>query len=176
MEDALGVSESNRPETGVVAFSFALRGSRLEPNPANMALARNVVDVIARSEARPFLAAQWEVDRALRELGEPADFVVQAPEDGSYLDSADVWYAAARAFQAAGVQRVVVVAKPGLHLMRVKRLVRKSEFELAPVRIHGVPYDPSDLNEQWWTRGPLRLVVYAILQALLGYRGHPRRV
>lgn len=153
---------------GIVAFSFALREAPLEPNPANAALASETVAAVERQPCRTFVVAQWEVARALERSGHPADHVVRPSGDGRYLDSTAVWREAAAILTEQGISAALPVAKPGLHLLRVRSLVRTSGFRLVRTPIGKVPYDRSPLNHQWWTKGPLRLLAYSVRQALKG--------
>lgn len=153
---------------GIVAFSFALRDAPLEPNPANVALASETVAAGERQPCRTFVVAQWEVARALERSGHPADHVVRPNGDGRYLDSTAVWREAAAILAKQGISAALPVAKPGLHLLRVRSLIRDSGFRLLRTPIGKVPYDRSPLNHQWWTKGPLRLFAYSVGQALKG--------
>ena len=146
-----------------MAFSFALRAPSNEPNPSNVALARATLAVL-RDLPAAFVVAQWEVARALDQLGRPADEVIEQPEDGTYLDTAGVMESAAPLLRRHGIATVTVVAKPGLHLVRARSLVRRYGFAPRRARIEPVPYDRSGLNTQWWTRGRVRLFIYSVGQ------------
>jgi hypothetical protein len=152
---------------GLVVFSFALRGENREPNPCNVRLAAAVEHIIRHENDRVLVVAQWEVARAL-----PGWIcvtqVVEPYTDGSYLDSEGVWTKAAEAFEAAGVEVVIPVAQPFLHLTKIKQLVRQSGFKLDKRHIGWIGFDKQSL--QWWTRGPVRTLVYALLQSVTGYR------
>ena len=150
---------------GIVAFSFGL--SEEEPNEANRALAELVQDI--SSEIHCVVVAQWEIAKALRTT--PAQCVVMHHSiAGKYLDSEEVMAQAAKLFRERGITEVLPIAQPFLHLAKCKTLVRKSGFTLVPYHPpHGIPF-PKD-SKQWWTRGPLQLLLYAVLQKFLGRRG-----
>lgn len=171
------------PPLGVVAFSFAYRGPDGEPNPCNVRLAKAVERTLDAVTADVVLVAQWEVSRVLRRTSISVDHTVEQPADGSYLSSEQVWAEARDLFRAKGVQTVVPVAAPFLQMFKVKNLIRAAGFRVETHRIGHVGFDRSRLNLQWWTRGPVRLVLYALLQAAtrhrrtvdsLGANGSPR--
>lgn len=155
---------------GVVAFSFGSRSQAEEPNPCNLRLARAVDRIVAAQDEPVALVAQWEIARGLQHSR--PDRVVGPLPDGRYLDTADVWDDAAPLLREAGVRRVIPVAHPVLHRAKVSRLIRRDGFQVVRVPIGRIGFDSSARNAQWWTRGPLRLGVYAVLQALTGRGGH----
>ena len=158
------------PSLGLVAFSFAARAEPEEPNPCNVRLAHAVDRIVSAQKETVVLVAQWEIARALRR-SRPFHVVGPRP-DGRYLDSADVWNDASPLLRKAGVTRVIPVAHPVLHRAKVSRLIRRDGFEVLPEPIGHIGFDRSPRNTQWWTRGPIRLCVYAVLQALTGRGGH----
>lgn len=169
-ETQLGPGTRARP-LGIVAFSFANRGPEGEPNPCNQRLA----EAVRRSaNCDTVIVAQWEVARALASVGVPVDHVVEQADEGSYLDSETVWAAASRIFHSRHVLDVFPVAQPFLQYPKVKLLIRNDGFRLSSRKVGWVGFDRSNRNRQWWTRGPIRLMVYSVLQAAVGLRG-PRR-
>lgn len=154
---------------GVVAFSFGLRPPEQEPNPCNVRLARAVQRVLDETSAPVVLVSQWEV--ALGLPPSAATHVVAPPVDGGYLSTERVWAEAAPLLRQAGVRRVVAVAQPLLHRGKVHRLLRRDGFDPVRLRLGWIGFDSSPDNTQWWTRGPLRLLLYALLQALTGRAG-----
>jgi len=153
---------------GIVAFSFGLREN--EPNPCNVRLAEEVIRAAHEVGSQVCIVAQWEIARALQEWGLVADVVVD-PVPGKYLGSADVAMRAKEAFQSAGVQECVVIAQPFLHLSRCKRLMEMAGFRPRDMAIGRIGFDSQ--STQWWTRGPIRLLLYAVLQRAFGYSGKP---
>lgn len=154
----------------MVAFSFGRRPDEQEPGPCNQRLAAAVQRLVADA-AEPVLAvvAQWEVARAL-----PADLpatVVGPRADRSYLDTDRVWQTAVPTLRGVDADRVIAVAQPLLHRAKAHRLIRRSGFTPVRARVGRIGFDGSRANTQWWTRGPLRLVAYALLQAVTGRGG-----
>jgi hypothetical protein len=153
---------------GIVSFSFGLRRPDEEPGPCNARLASATRRVLGET-GPAVLVSQWEVARALP-AGLPAH-VVEQPAGGPYLDTERVWSAAAPLLRDAGVTRVVAVAQPLLHRAKAHRLVRRDGFEPVRARVGWIGFDSSVRNTQWWTRGPLRLLLYALLQSSTGRAG-----
>lgn len=143
---------------GLIAYSFAL--TRDEPNRCNRALAEEVRRIVAAEKDPVTVVAQWEIARALRE----GEYVhsVELPKDGSYLGSEAVTAEAARIFREKGVTHVIPVAQPFLQLPKVKTLVKKAGFRVLPRKVHRIGFEPKSL--QWWTRGPILLLIYALMQ------------
>lgn len=121
---------------------------------------------------------QWEIALSMPEGTYLASV---APRPDEYLDSEGVVEAAAEAFST-DISEVYVVAKPGLHAWKCRRLVRQAGFtplnpgipliERDRWRLRwGIGYLPG--SSQWWTRGPLREFAYAIRQ--IPQVIHPRR-
>lgn len=165
-------SEGNpeeRPEIGVVAFSFGQRS--VEPSPGNIALARAAKRAVKQQTRPVYLFAQWEVAKGLEQLGMPADAVAFPPVDGHYLDTEEVWSAAREQFSHAGIKTVVPVAQPFLHLRKVRHLVKSDGFEVARFRPGRISFDGTKANRQEWTRSRVGLVWYSINQLLSGRRG-----
>lgn len=154
---------------GVVAFSFGLRRPQEEPNPCNARLARAVQRVIDGAAAPVVLVSQWEV--ALSLPSSLTTHVVEPRADGGYLDTDRVWDEAVPVLRRAGVQRVVAVAQPLLHRSKAHRLISRDGFTPVRARLGPIGFDSSHRNTQWWTRGPLRLLLYAVLQAVIGRAG-----
>lgn len=151
---------------GIVAFSFAL--GKNEPNPCNIRLASAVELIVRESKEPVILVAQWEIARAIKSV--PVDYVVEKHRtEGAYLDSEEVMAQAAEFFRKHGVKEVIPVANPFLHLAKCRSLVYKEGFVSINRRIGWVGFYRKSL--QWWTRGPIRLIVYAILQKFTSRRG-----
>jgi hypothetical protein len=155
-------------EVALVAFSFGLRGVDQEPNPCNVRLAKEVERILRDHRPAP-VCAQWEISKQLEFDDHPPDLTVP-PTQNQCLSSDDVWAQAAAFLQQRGVDRVIPVAHPYLHLHRVKSLIKRSGFRVVDVRIRHIGFDRSRTNTQWWTKGPLRLTLYALIQAIRGRR------
>lgn len=156
-------------QLGVVAFSFGRRDPDQEPNPCNRRLAGATARIVRQSAGPVVLVVQWEVARALPPTM-PVHVVGDAP-DGEYLDTERVWQAAAPILHREGVRRVIAVAQPVLHRAKAYRLIRAAGFEPLRAPVGWIGFDSSSRNRQWWTRGPLRLVLYALRQAATGRAG-----
>jgi len=160
-----------KEKAGIVAFSFAL--GEKEPNPCNRRLACEV-DRIARKlreeNKEVVIVSQWEVAEGLKELEIGPDLVItEHRQKGSYLDSDEVAFQAAIFLHDQGVMEVVPVAHPFLHLTKCQKLLRKAGFKVRKEKIRYIGFYPE--SKQWWTRGPLHLFLYAILQVLFERRG-----
>lgn len=149
---------------GLVAFSFGL--CKQEPNPCNVRIAQEV-ERIVREEGEPVaVVAQWEVARALKTRPE-CTVILHAK--GEYLDSEEVMRQAAEFFQRRGIQTVIPVAQPFLQLWKCQGLVERAGFSIARRTVQRIGFCTA--SEQWWTRGPIRLLLYAVLQCLFRWRG-----
>jgi len=90
---------------------------------------------------------------------------------GLRLDPTEVTAQAAELFRHEGVKIVVPVAHPIFCLTESKGLLKQAGFEVLdmPELIGRIGFDPK--SNDWWTRGPVRLLWYAILQKFFGYHG-----
>lgn len=151
---------------GLVAFSFALRKN--EPNPCNVRLAQ-ATEVIVKKEGNDVIVvAQWEIARALKSVSSP--YVIEKHRtEGEYLGSEEIWLQAVEVFKKHGVTEVIVVANPFLHLTKCRMLVKKSGFIPLKRKVGWIGFDRASL--QWYARGPLRALLYAILQQFTGWHG-----
>lgn len=161
---------------GIVGFAFGLRSKMQEPNPSNIALAKEVIDAVDFAILRdslPIVVTQWEITKAIkRKRGYEVDHSVELRADGSYLDSKGVWEEAKAAFAVEGVAQVIIIAQPFLHLPSLKKMVTDDGYEVYSYDMGAVPFDDSDLNTQPWTRSKFALAIYAV-KSLLGMKhGH----
>jgi hypothetical protein len=153
----------------VVAFSFGLRAKAREPNPCNRRLARaaeRITRLAENESGNVLLISQWEVAEQLKADGVHVDRVIHMSPRGDYLDSDKVWAQALSFLQGRSVTRVIPVAQPFLQAHKVCKLIRKSGLPLERKRIGWIGFDSSPANTQWWTKGPMRLLAYALMQAL----------
>lgn len=166
---------------GLVAFSFGLREAALEPNPCNIRLAEEVARIVRSRDGKVVVVAQWEIARHLETLGVNVERVVELCEDGSYLDSRAVWYEACNLFDAYGIDEVVAVAQPILHLGVVRKLMRNHGFRVIKVKIGKIGFDNAldehgkPLNTQPWTRSARAFLWYGfrvvVMRSLHGHDG-----
>jgi len=150
----------------IVAFSFGLRRRQAEPNPCNVRLARAVERAIELNAAGTLLIAQWEIAKQLIADGVHVDLVVKASSSLDYLDTNEVWRQAQAVLRKHQVQTVIPIAQPFLHMYKVRKLIERSGLTVARWPIGWIGFDSSKDNLQWWTRGPLRLLLYSIKQSL----------
>lgn len=163
---------------GIIAFSFALTQDEVDkklPNQCNKTLAR-ITRVLAQNimETRnvPVVVLQWEIgldhDMFAR-IGVLPDLVVEKHQKfGKYLDSEEIIAQATHLFKEHGVTKVISVAQ-WLQNFKCRALLKKAGFEVLPVKIGKIGFCKESL--QWWTRGPIRLVLYTIKQILFGHHG-----
>ena len=152
---------------GIVAFSFA-RHLINEPNPCNVRLAAEIERLIKGAEGSALVVSQWEVNLALP-LGTAGYSVIEHRSLDEYLDSEEVMSQAAEFFRKHNITRVIVVAQPFLQLAKCRKLARTEGFTVIKKKINKIGFYKD--SSQWWTRGPVRLLAYAVLQILFGRRG-----
>ncbi len=151
---------------GLVAFSFAQRP--IEPSPCNKRLAKAVERIMREESGLIVVVAQWEVSLGLETL-EPILTVKKHRQSDCYLDCDEVTAQAVPLFRELGITEVIVVGNPFLHLMRCKEVVREAGFVPVKRRVGWIGFDRKSL--QWWTKGPLELFFYSVLQKLIGWKG-----
>jgi hypothetical protein len=151
---------------GLVAFSFGLSKDS-DPGPCNMRLAITIERILREEEGQVLTVSQVEIATAL--IHAP-NLIVRAHRiPGRYLDSEEVMAQAAAYFRKNGITEVIIVAQPFLHMRKCVSLVRKDGFVAIRRPMDWIGFDRK--SAQWWTRDRFRLIIYAILQKLLGYRG-----
>lgn len=156
---------------GIVALAFAKRAT--EPNPVNRRLAavvNGVDDDFQQIGESAIVVAQEEISLAIMPganlvtVGQEAAHTNSAGD--SYLDTSDVLNVAFETFRKNGIEDVIVIANPFIHLQATKRMVKKAGFRIVNHRMPWVGFDNSPDNLQWWCRGPLRFITYLGIQAL----------
>ncbi|MDO8604611.1 MAG: hypothetical protein Q7K40_04445 [bacterium] len=160
--------ENPSEKVGIVAFSFGLRATDEEPNPCNRRLAEETFRIATSLSFPVYIVSQWEITRALNELGMPPSLSVEMTPE-KYLDSEGVMDVAATFFKSNGITSVIPIAHPFLHGTKCRRLVVEHGFKLIKRDIRKIGFDRKSL--QPYTRGPLQLLLYAIRQKLFGHRG-----
>jgi hypothetical protein len=155
---------------GIVVYSFGRRSIEREPGPCNVRLGQAAMRIAAEEDEKTLLVAQWEVARYLESHGARVDHVVQERDD-QYLDSDQVWREARDLFREYDINDVIPVAQPLLHQTKVAHLARKDGFEVTRRPIGHIGFDNCADNQQWWTKGPLRLLAYSLRRALTGTSG-----
>ena len=163
------MSVQHEPSVGLVAFSFGQRAD--EPSPSNMALARAAKRGVDSVHGPVEVVAQWEVAKGLERLGLTPDVIVGPLPDGQYLDSDEVWRVARSRFERRGVESVIPVAQPFLHLWKVRRLARKDGLTVPKFAVGRIRFDDTRENTQPWTRSRLALLKYTVGQIFVGRKG-----
>jgi hypothetical protein len=148
----------------VVAFSFGMRGQSHEPNPCNVRLARAAERIIRDEPASTLLISQWEIARQLSLDEVHVDQVVRPSSDREYLDTSEVWNQALETMRREKVETAIPVAQPFLHRHKIRKMIRDSGIAVERRRIGWIGFDSSEANLQWWTKGPVRLLAYSIMQ------------
>ncbi len=171
--------EQGLKKIGVLACSFAQ--NEPEPSECNRRLAGKVRRIICELDNEGFrtiIVAQWEVSLALKKLGIEVDHTVW-PQEGQYVGSEEDWTEAKPVFASYDITDVVPIAQPflWLQLYKVWGLIKTDGYRVVKRRIGWIGFDQT--STQWWTRGPIRLLIYAFLQLFTRYRGpdqkHPSR-
>lgn len=163
-----------KEKIAIVGFSFA--SGEKEPNPCNKRLAEEVIRIAKMKREQGFevlIMAQWEISKALQETinYKPSFTVFEHMEEGKYyLDSDEVARQTAAYLKKEKVKKVIIAANPFIHLFVCRRLFKKAGFIVLKEKIKWIGFYKNSL--QWWTRGPVRLIVYIILAVLFGRRGH----
>ena len=157
--------EASTVTRAVVAFSFGSRDELHEPNPCNVRLARAAERIINDELGDLLLISQWEIAEQLESDGLHVDHIIRYPSEGGYLDSDEVWAQALPMLDKYGVSSVIPVVHPFLQMYKVRQLIRESGISVERRRIGWIGFDSSPANTQWWTKGPVRLSAYAVMQA-----------
>jgi len=152
---------------GLIAWSFGLTNS--EPNVCNQRLWARVVRILALEDESLCVVSQWEITLALKQAGISPALSVEKHRQGVCLDSNEVMAQAAELFRQLGITQVIPVCQPFLQMRLCWNLVRRSGFQ--PVRrwIGWIGFCPE--SKQAWTRGPVRLLAYAIRRRLTSRSG-----
>ncbi|OGL87857.1 hypothetical protein A3I42_03115 [Candidatus Uhrbacteria bacterium RIFCSPLOWO2_02_FULL_49_11] len=147
-------------------FGFSFGGSqKYGPGAANRALGRRI-DEVAYKYPKDFVVVQSPLEQCVTIA---PDFVIPLEK---YINSEEVIKRALDIFQENDLGKIRLVAHPFLHRIQCMRLLRRYGFDVEIVPTGWVPFDQH--SDGWWTRGPLRLIAYAILTLFglhgLGYR------
>lgn len=155
-----------KEKVGIIAFSWGF-GGRVDPCNERLArAAQRAVWLLSEHGYVSIVVAQIEVSQYLSDV---EHVVRQSINTGAYLGTEEVAYQAADVFVRRGVQRVIVIANPFLHLRKCMRLMRAMDFEVIPFTVGRIGFNSYD--RQWFPRGPLRTIAYAIAQKFFGLHG-----
>ena len=152
---------------GIIGLSFGLVEEEPSSNNRKLAGEFDLTRFTLQQLGEQVLTiAQWEISLA---LPNPPDHTVW-PYPDRYLSTADVIVEAGDFLNHAGVKEVILVTRSGLHRRYSHELARQAGLEVIDAKNPGrLPYDSKSL--QWWTRGPVRQLAYAMQQKLTGHPG-----
>lgn len=170
---------------GIVAYSFALRDH--EPNPCNLRLAKAVKRIrneyMERGE-QVVIVAQKSVAIGLQHLEVPVDYVVTEYKCAGTTDTEEITAQAIEFFDYCypidlnflnfplyPLDEIIPVAHL-IQLIKCRQEFRRHGIQTRSLwslrrKIGRVGFDPK--SKQWWTRGPVRLVIGAMRQILFGF-------
>jgi hypothetical protein len=156
---------------GMVVASFALRAPDQEPNPCNIRIAEAARRIVNEEYGNVVIVSQWEVTKRLsRYWNSLIARNVELKSDDSYLGAEDVWEAAKKEFRERDITEVIIVSQLLVRL-KLNGLAKKDGFKVINRGVGWIGFDRSPENTQPWTKGPIRLLVYAVRQVLFGARG-----
>lgn len=157
---------------GMIIYSFAL--SEKEPNPCNQKLAEEAKR-IAEKEKRNSngneikVAAQWETALGLKNLRiEPDKIICVHRKKGAYLDSEEVTAQAVEYFKKQKITEIIPIAQPFLQITKCRWLIKKAGFVPLKRKINWIGFYKNSL--QWYTKGPIRSLIYALMQLFSVYK------
>lgn len=162
---------------GIIGFSFALTQDEMRrrlPNQCNKKLAmetRRFYLKLKDGNQLPTLIVQWEIalDERFAAMNINPDMIVRKHREcGKYLDSDEIIAQAIPLLKQQGITKVISVAQ-WLQNFKCRTLLRKAGFQVLPAKIGKIGFCKDSL--QWWTRGPIQLVIYTIKQVIFGHRG-----
>jgi len=158
-------------KVGIISLSFGI--GKDGPGLSNSDLANSVERLLTNLQQSHGglddvkVALQWEISAETiirpQELTRTSCCLVQTVygEAGQYLNS-DMIIDAAKE-RLADADEIYIVAMPFLHSWFCKRLAEKAGFRNVKVyNERKIRFDRESL--QWWTRGPIRLIVYSALR------------
>lgn len=160
-------------KVGIIVFAF---GQHAEDPPvagmSNTVLACRASNIRIGELGRGnevILVNQWETDLKMYYPKDNANFfcVSKVKGDTRYVDTKMVFDEGVKYLKSQGVKRVIFVAHP-LHLFFINLLVKTGRWSTDGLTTDGqyakgmrhIPFDTSEGNTQWWTKGPLVFVFY----------------
>jgi hypothetical protein len=146
----------------IVAYSFG--GSVGRPGPSNLAFGK-IIDRLAAKGEPVVVVVQDFIGSC---VNRKPDLVVG--EEGVYISTEDITEEIAPLLKKQNVSEVLLVAHPFLHWVKCKKLLEGHGFRVEVVKTGEVPFDPE--CENWWVRSASQLLLYGVLQKLLGRHGH----
>lgn len=144
----------------IIGFSFGYRKNN--PGDSN----RRLIDAVRETPdyfVRP-LYLQYELAACINDIEERRQLrgVVYGPRiAGEYLNSDECADQFAEMLKRDGHKEVDVLAHPFIHRWYCARTMRKRGFSVGIIKTGWISFDKK--NEQWWTRGPIRCVLYCAI-------------
>lgn len=157
---------------GIVAFAFGQHGGEHPvAGISNRTITCRASNIRVTERARGhevLMATQWETALDMHHPNNTG-FFCASKFGGStqYVDTKTVFDESVRYFKHQGVDRVIFVAHP-LHLFFINLLMKTGRWSVDRLTIDDqytkgmrhIPYDTSEGNTQWWTKGPIVFVLY----------------
>ena len=144
-------------------FGFSFGGSqKYGPGAANRALGK-IIDKVSCQYPEDLVIVQAPLDECVTTT---PDYMITFEE---YINSEEVIELALSFLQERKITKIRLIAHPFLHRFQCARLLRRYGFDVETVPTGWVPFDRH--SDGWWTRGPLKLLAYAIFQTLTGLSG-----
>lgn len=152
----------------MIVYSFGWR--RQGHCPCNVRLARAAKRIIETQKEPILVFAQRTTASILKEIGVEC-YVVQ--KQAGYEGSEEPTRQAAKIFEENGIEEVIPVAQPFLHLTKCIFLVQREGFRTMSfwklVRMIGwIGFDRFSVQPA--AKDPFRLIFYTIQQIIFGYR------
>jgi len=160
-------------KVGIIALSFGI--GKDGPGLSNSDLANSIEWLLISLKKPPGglsdvkAVFQWEIAAEINirphELTRTSSCLVKTVygKAGQYLDSATVIAEAKEPL--ADADEIYIVAMPFLHGWLCKRLAEKACLHNVKVyKDHKINFDLRSM--QWWTRGPIRLLIYSALHMI----------
>ncbi len=148
-----------------VIFGLSFGFKKDGPGFSNEALAK----IIDREQIKnPNTPSILGVEIAACVKRKPLFIISRHRKYGRYLDSEEAIDPAISYAKRRGFSVIKLVAHPFLHRQKYWWLLRKYDIKVKIVKTGWIPFDKD--SEQWYTRGPVRCLLYAFLQIMTGRR------
>lgn len=152
----------------IVAFAFGFNGEK-EIGKSNECL-KQTLEKIYNIHPEAHVIVQEELAVPFASL-----VIKKHREQEKYLDSEEIAVQAACFLLDKSPMKewtIHIIAHPFLHQHKCSKLF--PGFKVDVIKIEKVPFDKNAL--QWYARGPIRLLLYAVLQLFFGFKGKPKEV
>ncbi|MFH0852319.1 MAG: hypothetical protein V1845_01810 [bacterium] len=158
----------------ILSFGYRCEGDMMIPGKSNDALAGAAERELSKPENQGLeFIAQWEVGLSYGLRHSPIFQIRKHRVDGQYLDSEEVIAQAVEWIEKnrPEVKTIRLLCYPFLHRQKCARLIKAHGFGVEIVKTGWVPCDRK--SKQWYTKNPVLLLLYAVLQGMFGYKGKP---